>query len=117
MSDKYIIAIRSTITSGAFGDKSKGPRYTGLNMSVEADSKKEALKKAKQTDQYKKNVKEYKSRVGKELGTGERIRISTSVMGPAPKKSSSGGKNLRSVGGGGGGGRLPSFIGNRKLIP
>lgn len=116
MSDKYIIGIRSTITSGAFGDKYKGPRYTGLNMSVEADNKKDALKKAKETDQYKKNVKEYKSRVGKELGTGERMRISSSVMGPAPKKPS-GGQNLRNVGGGGGGGRLPSFTSTRKLIP
>jgi len=109
MSGKYIIGLRSTITSGQFGNKYKGPNYTGLNTSVIADSKKDALQKAKQTDLYKKNVKEYKSRVGKELGTGEKMRVRSSVMGPAPGVPSKGGSR-----GGGGAGNYSSLM--RKFI-
>ena len=112
MSNEYIISFRSTITD-QYGNKTQGPGF-GSTLKVKADNKKDALSKAKELDKYKANQKDYKARVSRELSTGERMRVSTNVL-EVPK--SSGGRNLRSVGGGGGGGRLPSFIGNRKLIP
>ena len=111
MSNEYIISFRSSITD-SYGNKTRGPGF-GSTLKVTANNEKDALSKARKLDEFKLQKKDYTSRVKRELATNETMRVRANVL-EVPK--SSGGKNLRNVGGGGGG-RLPSFIGNRKLIP